>query len=54
MINAGSHVPVLVVATSGLALLVSFIAARLQSHGAWLRCCGAFGVVGGTLALFNT
>jgi urease accessory protein len=52
--TSSSYVPGLVVATSGLALLVSFIAARLQAHGVWLRGLGVAGAIGGVLALFNT
>jgi urease accessory protein len=52
--TSDSYVPGLVVATAGLALLVSFAAARLQSHRSWLRFCGALGAISGTVALFNT
>lgn len=49
-----SYVPGLIVATTGLALLVSRLAAALQSQRRWLRLCGAMGAAGGALALFNT
>lgn len=51
---SGSYVPGLLVATTGLALLVSMLAAVLQAQRGWLRLCGAAGAAGGTLALFNT
>jgi urease accessory protein len=48
------YVPGLVTATAGLALIVSFLAARLQTHRAWLRLVGVLGAIAGTAALFNT
>ncbi len=48
------YVPGLVTATSGLALVVSFLAARLQTHRAWLRLIGVLGAIAGTAALFNS
>ncbi len=52
---AGSlaYVPGLAVATGGLALAVSFLAARL-SHRIWLRAAGVLGAVFGATALFTT
>jgi urease accessory protein len=52
---AGSslYVPGLVAATVGLALLVSFVAARLQARRGWLRIAGVLGAITGTAALFN-
>ncbi len=56
--TSSRYVPGLVVATAGLALAVSFLAARLQAHRVWLRIAGALsaigGVVAGSLALFNS
>src|SRR5262245_59913658 len=49
--TSSSYVPGLVVAAAGLALLVSFLAARLQAHRAWLRLGGAVGAVTGAVAL---
>jgi urease accessory protein len=51
--TSATHVPGVVAATSGLALLVSFLAARLQTHRAWLRGAGIFGAITGAAALFN-
>lgn len=53
-VTSSSYVPGLVVATSGLALLVSFVAARMRTHSAWLRFCGVASALGGTLILINT
>ena len=52
--TGSSYVPGLVAATSGLAALVSFVAAPLQRHRMWLRCCGTASAIGGALALFNS
>jgi urease accessory protein len=46
------YVPGLVVATMGLALAVSFLAARLQSHRGWLRALGVISAAVGTTTLF--
>jgi len=48
-----SYVPGLAAATAGLALLVSFPAARLQAHQVCLRLIGALTAIAGTLALLN-
>lgn len=52
---AGSmaYVPGLAMATGGLALAVSFLAARIQSHRGWLRAAGVLGAVAGATALIN-
>jgi urease accessory protein len=48
------YVPGVVVATAGLALVVSFLAARLQVHRLWLRAVGVVGAAVGSAALFNS
>lgn len=48
------YVPGLVTATAGLALIVSFLAARLQAQRGWLRLLGVLGALTGTAALFNS
>lgn len=48
------YVPGLVAATMGLALAVSFLAARLQTHRGWLRAAGLVGAAAGGVALFNS
>lgn len=48
-----AYVPGLVAATTGLALLVSFLAAQLQTHRAWMRRAGLIGALTGIVALFN-
>jgi urease accessory protein len=50
--GSSSYVPGLVVATSGLALLVSLIAARLQAQRTGLRWLGLLGAAGGSVVLF--
>ncbi len=52
--GSAAYVPGLIAATSGLALSVSFAAARLQTHRAWLRGVGIVGAITGTFALFNS
>jgi urease accessory protein len=47
------YVPGLVVATTGLALAVSFLAARLQAHRVWLRALGVMSAAVGTTALIG-
>jgi urease accessory protein len=47
------YVPGLFVATAGLALVVSFLAARLQAQRGWLRVAGAMGAISGAVALLN-
>jgi urease accessory protein len=47
------YVPGLAIATAGLALAVSFMAARLQSQRWWLQAAGAMGAVFGMTALFS-
>jgi urease accessory protein len=47
------YVPGLVVATAGLALAVSFLAARLQTRSVWLRLVGLVGAVTGAATLLN-
>lgn len=49
--NAPLYVPGLVVATAGLALAMSWLAARLQTRQIWLRLAGALGAVAGLAAL---
>jgi urease accessory protein len=51
--NTLSYVPGLALATGGLALSVSFLAARLQSHQSGLRLAGVAGAFFGVTALFN-
>ena len=51
--NSALYVPGLVVATSGLALAASFLAAQLQARSVWLRLIGVLGAVTGAAALFN-
>jgi urease accessory protein len=51
--TAPFYVPGLVVATSGLALAVSFLAARLQPHRSWLRTVGVISAAAGTAALIG-
>jgi urease accessory protein len=48
-----AYVTGLAAATGGLALVVSFIAARLQAHRGWLRLAGALGAGAGAAALFT-
>jgi len=51
--TSGSYVLGVVAATVELALLVSFLAARMRSHRGWLRLIGAMGAVAGAVVLFN-
>lgn len=46
-----AYVPGLALATGGLALGVSFLAARLQSHRGWLRAVGVVSAVTGVALL---
>lgn len=48
-----AYVPGLALATGGLALAVTFIAARFQAHRGWLRLAGVLGAGAGTAALFT-
>ncbi len=52
--TSARYVPGLVVATAGLALAASFLAARLQTHRAWLRLVGVLAALTGAVALFNS
>jgi urease accessory protein len=49
-----AYVPGLVLATGGLAVGVSIMAASLQSRAAWLRIVGVAGAVVGVATLFST
>jgi urease accessory protein len=51
--NSALYVPGLVATTAGLALLVSFLAARLQSLRIWQQVAGSIGAVAGLTALFD-
>lgn len=48
------YVPGLTAATAGLALIISFIAARMQAHRMWLRLAGVAAALTGAAALFNS
>jgi urease accessory protein len=48
-----AYVPGLAIATGGLALAVSILAARLSAQRIWLRIAGALGVVAGATALIS-
>jgi urease accessory protein len=52
-VNSLAYVPGLAMATAGLALAVSFIAARPQLPRTWLRIAGGLGAVAGATALFS-
>lgn len=52
--NTPMYVPGLVAATAGLAMAVSFLAARMQRRSLWLRGAGAVGALAGLTVLLNT
>jgi urease accessory protein len=52
--TSGFYVPGLTAASAGLALTVSFIAARMQAHRMWLRVAGVAAALTGAAALFNS
>jgi urease accessory protein len=52
--NTLAYVPGLALATGALALVVSFLAARLQSQDIWLRIAGGAGAAMGMSALLNS
>jgi len=47
------YVPGLVVATAGMALMVSFLAAKLPAHRDWPRALGVLSAAAGATALFG-
>jgi urease accessory protein len=52
--NSLGYVPGLAISTGGLALAVSFLAARLQSQRIWLRLAGGIGALAGVSAIFSS
>jgi urease accessory protein len=53
-VDSLAYVPGVAMSTGGLALVVSFVTARLQSRQEWLRIAGVAGAAAGITALLNT